>query len=390
MRTILLLGRGLILMMIGLPSSFAADPSTAADLATEIKAMEAEILKFKQSLEDTKSERSDLESKVEEAEKNINSIQQKIKTIESDLKSGEEKVSRLEAEKDQWQQRMVEQQEHIGEQIRAAYKLGRQEYLKMVLNQEDPHQVSRMLTHYDYVNRARVEEIQGFRHTIAQVAKVSTRIAEENRRLASQRLVLGEQQVQLESEQDGKLIVLQALNRQLVETGSELAKATADRSRLEQLLARIQSRTANLPTEKDSTGFEGMKGQLLLPVTGIVSRQFGANRNAGKMRWRGVFIDAPEGEPVHAVHYGRVVFSEWLRGFGLLLIVNHGKGYMSLYGHNQMVYRETGDWVIAGEMIAAVGDTGGQSRPGLYFEIRIDGTPADPQLWCQVRGNRPA
>ena len=101
-------------------------------------------------------------------------------------------------------------------------------------------------------------------------------------------------------------------------------------------------------------------------------------------------IEAPEGEPVHAVHYGRVVFSDWLRGFGLLLIINHGEGYMSLYGHNQVLYRETGEWVTAGETIATVGDTGGQNRSGLYFEIRVAGKTADPQLWCRARSERAA
>ena len=140
----------------------------------------------------------------------------------------------------------------------------------------------------------------------------------------------------------------------------------------------------------DSIPFESMKGQLMLPVAGTISQSFGADRNIGKMRWRGIFIDAPEGEPVHAVHYGRVVFSDWLRGFGLLLIVNHGKGYMSLYGHNQTINREAGDWVLVGETIATVGNTGGQNKTGLYFEIRIDGTPADPQRWCQTRAGRAA
>lgn len=122
-----------------------------------------------------------------------------------------------------------------------------------------------------------------------------------------------------------------------------------------------------------------------MPIAGRVTNRFGSARSSGKLRWNGVFIEAEPGTPVTAVHYGRVVFSDWLRGFGLLLIVDHGDGYMSLYGHNEVLYRETGDWVTAGETIATVGDTGGQNRSGLYFEIRHAGKPTDPQHWCRVR-----
>ena len=147
---------------------------------------------------------------------------------------------------------------------------------------------------------------------------------------------------------------------------------------------------ANLDAPRSAQPFAGMQGKLLLPVEGRISHRFGNQRNQGTLRWHGIFIDAAEGESVYAVHYGRVVFSDWLRGFGLLMIVSHGEGYMSLYGHNQALFRETGDWVSAGEVIAAVGDSGGQDKTGLYFEIRIDGKPNNPQNWCVTREQRAA
>jgi septal ring factor EnvC (AmiA/AmiB activator) len=153
---------------------------------------------------------------------------------------------------------------------------------------------------------------------------------------------------------------------------------------------RLQESLANLDAPRSAQPFAGMQGKLLLPVEGRISHRFGNQRNQGKLRWHGIFIDAAEGESVYAVHYGRVVFSDWLRGFGLLMIVSHGEGYMSLYGHNQALFRETGDWVSAGEVIAAVGDSGGQDKTGLYFEIRIDGKPNNPQNWCVTREQRAA
>ena len=234
------------------------------------------------------------------------------------------------------------------------------------------------------------DDIDALKSLLADQLVRNEQLTTENQRLTRQKDELDVQRAALVDQLENKQVVLLQLNRQLRETGKALEKRTADRRRLEQLLVRIEDRTAMIVESEDSTPFKGMKGQLLLPVNGRITQRFGAQRNAGKMRWRGVFIDAPEGEQVHAVHYGRVVFSDWLRGFGLLLIVNHGQGYMSLYGHNQMIYRETGDWVVAGEAIATVGDTGGQDRSGLYFEIRIDGNPADPQLWCQARRQKAA
>ena len=177
---------------------------------------------------------------------------------------------------------------------------------------------------------------------------------------------------------------------QLRSTGTEITKLEKDREHLEKLLIHLEQSLANLPTPADSEPFVGMQGKLLMPVDGKISTRFGKRRNAGKLKWDGVFINADEGDPVYAIHYGRVVFSDWLRGFGLLMIISHGEGYMSLYGHNQVLYRETGDWVTAGDMIATVGDSGGQKETGLYFEIRISGEPTDPQSWCVARDKRTA
>ena len=123
----------------------------------------------------------------------------------------------------------------------------------------------------------------------------------------------------------------------------------------------------------------------MLPVSGQIKASFGETRNVGKLKWSGMLIEADSGEPVYAIHHGQVVFSDWLRGFGLLLIINHGNGYMSLYGHNQTLYLNTGDSVTGGDLISTVGDSGGQTQSGLYFEIRINGKPTNPMHWCTAR-----
>jgi septal ring factor EnvC (AmiA/AmiB activator) len=371
--------------------SLSAEQTTdPAELERKLQALESEISKFKEMLNKTRGEKSTIEGNLETNEKNINDLLKKIQTIETDLEKGENKISRLTDEQKELAVAKSEQQEHIGRQIRAAYQIGNQEYLKVLLNQEDPNQISRMLTYYDYFNRARARQIESYNETIVQLRNVTNLIETENLMLEDNRNRLQVEQKEVIRVQIEKRKILVTLNREISTTGKALDRKIGDRDQLEQLIKRIQAGIINLPGPKDLVPFVTLKGQLLLPVAGRIIHRYGNNRIAGKLKWSGVMIDAPEGEAVQAVHYGRVVFSDWLRGFGLLMIINHGEGYMSLYGHNQVLYRETGEWVIAGDTIAAVGDTGGQNRPGLYFEIRVAGKTADPQLWCRARSKRAA
>lgn len=361
----------------------ARDPQ---QLQEQLRELEAEIQKFRDMLEETRGERAKLESTLEANEKEISELLKRIEQIQKDIEAGEDRISELRTEQRELELARQEQQRLIEKQIRAAYEIGNQEFLKVVLNQEDPDQIARMVTYYDYFNRARAAQISEFRKTIADLDDVTRQIAARNRTLAADRLELGSRKTALEAVRADKERTLLALNREIRETGSALELREQDRERLEALLERITAGIVNLPTPADTVPFEERRGQLLLPVAGKITNRFGTQRSAGgRLRWNGIFIEAEAGEPVAAVHYGRVVFSDWLRGFGLLLIINHGDGYMSLYGHNQVLYREPGDWVTAGEIIATVGDSGGQQRSGLYFEIRHAGKPADPQHWCQAR-----
>jgi len=360
------------------------------ELVKQLQALEAEINEFKESLEETRGEKSSLEDELEFNEKNINELLNKIQKMESEIDKGENKLSRLINEQQELQQSKSEQQEYIALQIRAAYKIGNQEYLKVLLNQEDPNQVSRMLNYYDHFNRARADQVNTYSRTIDQLQNVSLLIESENQQLEQGRNQLQREQSEVIEAQMVNRKLIQALGLQITAAGIEIKKRTRDREQLEALIKKIQEGILNLPTPADVVAFNSLKGELILPVAGKIRHRYGHKRNAGKLKWNGVVIDAPEGEPVAAVHYGRVVFSDWLRGFGLLLIINHGEGYMSLYGYNQVLYRETGDWVTAGETIAAVGNSGGQNQPGLYFEIRANGKTADPQRWCQVRTKRAA
>ena len=378
------------LALLPVISAQAEQAESQMEIEARLKALEKEISEYKETLDNTQGQKSEIEATLERNEQGINKLINEIDTIEKELDNTNDKVSSLTAKQKELLTVKSEQQYYIEQQIRAAYKIGSQEYLKVLLNQEDPNEIARMLTYYDYFNQARSRQIESYNLTLLDLSRVTQQLAEETVVLGSQRRALGEQQKTLANVQKEKQMTLKALISQISTAGSALLKLEQDRGSLEQLLGKLEENLGKLDAPRSAQPFAGMQGKLLLPVAGRISHRFGNQRNQGKLRWHGIFIDAAEGESVHAVHYGRVVFSDWLRGFGLLMIISHGEGYMSLYGHNQALFRETGDWVSAGEVIAAVGDSGGQDKTGLYFEIRIDGKPNNPQNWCVTREQRAA
>jgi septal ring factor EnvC (AmiA/AmiB activator) len=380
----------LFLALLPVISTQAEQSVSQVEIEARLKALEQEISNYKETLDSTQGQKSEIEATLERNEQGINKLINEIDTIEKEWDTTNDKVSSLTEKQEELLTVKSEQQYYIEQQVRAAYEIGSQEYLKVLLNQEDPNEIARMLAYYDYFNQARSRQIESYNLTLLDLDRVTQELAEETVVLESQRRALGAQQKSLANVQKEKQMTLKALINQISTTGSALLKLEQDRGRLEQLLDKLEESLANLDAPRNAQPFAGMQGKLLLPVEGRISHRFGNHRNQGKLRWHGIFIDAAEGESVYAVHYGRVVFSDWLRGFGLLMIISHGEGYMSLYGHNQALFRETGDWVSAGEVIAAVGDSGGQDKTGLYFEIRIDGKPNNPQNWCVTREQRAA
>ena len=380
----------LFLALLPVISAQAEQSGSQVEIEARLKALEKEISNYKETLDSTQGQKSEIEATLERNEQGINKLINEIDGIEKELETTNDKVSWLTERQKELLTVKSEQQYYIEQQVRAAYEIGSQEYLKVLLNQEDPNEIARMLAYYDYFNQARSRQIESYNLTLLDLDRVTQELAEETVVLESQRRALGAQQKSLANVQKEKQMTLKALINQISTTGSALLKLEQDRGRLEQLLDKLEESLANLDAPRNAQPFAGMQGKLLLPVEGRISHRFGNHRNQGKLRWHGIFIDAAEGESVYAVHYGRVVFSDWLRGFGLLMIISHGEGYMSLYGHNQALFRETGDWVSAGEVIAAVGDSGGQDKTGLYFEIRIDGKPNNPQNWCVTREQRAA
>lgn len=367
-------------VLLLLPASIAiADDNKELQLEQLNKDMKT----LKKLLADFKSTRSSLQNSLRKSEIQIGKLQTKIKTIEQQLNTQQQKLGKLQVERRQLKSAQKQQQQHIAQQILAAYQIGQQNKIKVLLNQEDPEKVSRSLNYYDYFNRARSEQIQQYIDIISELDSLEPQISQTTENLSSARKSLLLEHKKLLSNKDQRKQNLTKINAAIKNKDQQLRKTAKDRAELEQLLATVEQTIANISIPGDHRPFKELKGKLPWPVAGNPSNRFGGRRSGSDIRWKGLSIPAREGINVKAIHHGRVVFSDWLRGFGLLLIIDHGDGYMSLYAHNQSLLSQTGEWVSSSEDIATVGNSGGQSSANLYFEIRHNGQPTDPRKWCK-------
>lgn len=361
-------------------TGFANDTEANQEKLRELKAT---IEQLKKEIEQTKSNRDELNSALEDNEKRIGELTKKTERIQSQLEDREKKLRKLRDERSNLHQQKVEQEDLVGDYMNAAYRLGQQGNLRLLLNQEDPARVSRNLKYYDYLIRARAEKITSFIATITRINQIEPEIAYEKEQIQQDFNVLRNKRDELRSAQSQRKQTLAKLETKLNSSDQKLRKSMDDRRRLEALLSKVIENIEDIKLDHEAADIRGLKGKLPWPTKGKVIQRFGSQRVAHKMRWEGILIGSNAGEPVSAVHHGRVVFSDYLRGHGLLIIVDHGAGYMSLYAHNQALYKELGEWVNRGDTIASVGNSGGQQDSALYFELRFNGKPTNPQTWLK-------
>ncbi len=360
--------------------------------ATDKKATEQQLKILKQSITDlqswldsAKNQQSQLQKELRQSETAIGDILGKIGSVSKNIQQSQDRLKQLESKRQQLAASKQQQEGQLAAQIRAAHRIGRQEYLKVLLNQEQPDRVARALTYYGYFNRARTQQIEAYRETLKQIQETETAIDRENQGLEQEKQQLEKKRTELTTSKHKRQQVLHQLAGNIQSKDQELAKLLADRKRLEDLLQAVEKSFSQLKMPDSTTPITQLKGHLPWPAQGKIVRHFGSKDTPSSTRWNGVLISATEGTEVTAIHHGRVVFADWLRGFGLLIIIDHGNGYMSLYGHNQTLYQETGDWVNTNQVIASVGDSGGRKNAGLYFEIRYKGQPQNPQLWILAK-----
>jgi septal ring factor EnvC (AmiA/AmiB activator) len=278
--------------------------------------------------------------------------------------------------------RLATERATLASQVRTSYMNGRAELPKLVLSQQSPASLGRMLVYFDYFNRERSARIGAVSAEVADLSDLRQQSEKAAAELASLESAESAQVASLEHARDERRALVAKLDAGIADSNEKIGKARADEKRLADLVAELTQLMAGFPVDREQP-FDRLKGKLAWPVMGRLAGEFGQPREGGTVRWNGVLIEANQGTPVRAIYRGRVAFADWLPGLGLLLVLDHGGGYMSLYGHNQSLLKEPGDWVSPGETIAQVGDTGGQARPALYFEIRAKGEPVNPHDWIK-------
>lgn len=421
------------LLLICLLSPLAAIADERADTQRQIEQTQKDIAELKKTLSGIQEEKSGVQKQLKSTETQMGDLEKQVKGLQEELEKSEKELQRLDEEKKKLQGARIEQQRLIAIQARAAYQSGREEYLKLLLNQEHPEKFSRTLTYYDYLNRARLDQLKAFNETLRQLDNVERDIASQKSQQLAQQQDLEARRQQLAEARKQRQEALAKLNedyssgdRKLKDREQAQAELNKVLKTIEETLAR-QAREAEEARQKalaeererarreretassdnavkpskraDYSGplvtsgagfggaFDAARGKLPWPVNGRILARFGSPRGDDpRATWDGVLIGASAGSTVRAVHGGRVVFADWLRGAGLLVILDHGGGYLSLYGHNQSLLKGAGDTVKAGEPIATVGASGGQNTPAVYFAIRHQGRPTDPTIWCRTQG----
>lgn len=375
----------LSIFLPGWAISFSVIAEPAQNKAKQLEQIKGEITQLSSKIELDKKARKALIEELARSEREIGKLGGFIHHLQKSINNLDRELTELARQKANQQRSLDVHKNKLRAMVLSAYATGRQERLKLFLNQQDPVLMNRIITYYDYFNRERIRHIEAGNKLIAQIRQTEANISVKKQALDES---YAEKNLQLEALHQAKKSrsrLVAKLDSDIKGRSSSLQQLKENAEVLQQLLAEIQQQKK---LEQNKTqNFASLKGRLPWPSKGFLSKFFGSPK-VGGVNWDGVFITAPEGREIRAVHHGRVAYSDWLRGYGLLMIIDHGDGFMTLYGHNQSLFKEVGEWVDAGEAIALVGNSGGQKNPGLYFSVRKDGKPTNPKKWCKKPSGR--
>ncbi|MEM1187088.1 MAG: peptidoglycan DD-metalloendopeptidase family protein [Pseudomonadota bacterium] len=365
------------------PGLVTAQEDDAALTRERLKELESSISALIRSQRRDEQRRGNEQGRLRTTEEAISTLNRDLRATRSQIAANREAIVGLQTQRAQLQANVEAQRDAVRSEVRRAYEAGSRDELRMLLSEEDPQQLSRMLAYYRRVVGARRELLEGFRSTLAELEAVDSQLSDARDALDAELVRQESKLEELDTARSERMEMLAVLEQRIANQAEELASQEEERGRLEDLLAEIEALTAQLLPDFNVEPFSAARGKMPWPVEGTISNAYGRPRAQGKLRWQGVRMQAEEGAMVSAIHHGRVVYADWLRGSGLLLVIDHGEGFMSLYAHNESLLREVGDWVNTGAAVSTVGSTGGQSEAGLYFEIRKDGKPTNPARWCR-------
>ncbi|MDN5864497.1 MAG: peptidoglycan DD-metalloendopeptidase family protein [Gammaproteobacteria bacterium] len=367
------------------PTALPAD--SPAPSPEKLEALHSKIDALNQRIGEEISHKRSLSAELGKLEQRIGALYRKLDSLQSrkeQLQSRREKLARAtQAGRDE----ASKAQDALSKALRSSFILGRQPRIKLALQDEDPAQVARMLAYYGYYARAHARHITELTATIAHYQALEKQLAATQNKLSRTVAAQQESLSALEKTRQERKAVLAKLNEDIANNQTRVAQLKQDAARLEKVIHSVHRDLDDLGfDEVPQVAFSSLRGKLPWPVSGKIVASFGSSRaDHGALDWEAVRIAAPAGARVRAISYGRIAYTGWLPFYGLVLMVDHGDGYLVVYGHNEAIYRQVGEWVHPGEVIATVGRSGGQSRALLYFQIRHNDRPLDPASWC--RGN---
>lgn len=354
--------------------SKAQDQSDLESIQQQIKNKQ---VKISQQLEAAKI----LQDNLKGVELQIAKSAKELNKIETSLAQNKQQLSVLRKQQKGYLASLEQQKSVLAKQIRSAYMTGNYDFAKMLLNQQDAANFERTITYYQYLNKARKSQIDSFNVLVKDLQKVNAELIDNQTELEQLKAKQLEQQQVLIANQSAREATLIGMQNAIESEEAKIAQLQINEKNLVEALSRAQQQV----DKQDVTliGLSALKGRLLMPAQGNLRKMFGRFRQ-GQIKWKGVVINGTAGDSVVAIHHAKVLYADWLRGFGLVTVLDHGDGFMSLYGHNQALLKQAGETVQAGEAIALLGQSGGQSRPNLYFEIRHKGKPINPVNWLKL------
>lgn len=345
---------------------------------------EQELAELKQQIQLTEQQVQQQRKQLEQAEQKLQQSDKALADAASSTRETEQQKAellsreqQLSAEQAELEDKLAQQQGLLASQLKSAYSLGQHDYSKLLLNQQDAGKLERVLSYYQYFNQARLKQLNELNKTISQLQLVRTELTEKQQQLAATLLVLQQQQQQLAQAKNKQQQAVSSLQDTLKKQGRQLEYLRQNESSLQTTLEQLRKLAEKA---RELTGLSKQKGKLSWPLSGSLLQKFGENRQGG-LSSRGILIQGKEGESVKAVADGQVIYADWLKGYGWVIVLDHGAGFMSLYGHNQNLLKQPGARINAGEIIAQAGMSGGQAAAGLYFEIRDKGEAVNPLQW---------
>lgn len=376
--------RALFLLFLLIPVLLKAEEASPERL----KELKARIETLSDAQQRDLKARDSQQAALRETEIRVGKLTRERRKLEADTQAAEKRLADLEQRQAKLAEEKKVQLGWLAKTVRASYQTGREERIKLLLNQQEPERIARLLRYQEYFQHARTDRLADVEGELVALRRVAKQVNAARAELLDRRTELAAHEKRLKSARTEREQAIASLNRSLDKRGGDIAGLRRDQQHLEKLLEEMRRSQPSVPADAGGKPFGQLNGKLPWPVPGKLLASFNSQRE-GALRWEGVILAADSGTPVRAIHPGRVVFADWMRGYGLLIILDHGGGYLTLYGYNESLLREVGEWVASGDVLALAGRSGGNDRSALYFEIRHRGKVVNPARWCDHRVTLP-